>query len=160
MRRQERRAALDIEKLRDLADDPRFISGVYNYCDRWCERCPFTSRCLTHAMGADEDDADLESRDVDNAKFWDRLHGIFEMTRRMIEETAGEIGIDLEAVDVEAGAEDREVRLSMSSRASKNACARRAPVSSSLRPNDSSWPEKYPTRYPSFLKSSIIVGCP
>lgn len=22
-----------------------FIIGIYNYCDRWCERCPLTSRC-------------------------------------------------------------------------------------------------------------------
>jgi hypothetical protein len=24
---------------------PRFIPGIYNYCDRWCERCRFQSRC-------------------------------------------------------------------------------------------------------------------
>jgi hypothetical protein len=24
---------------------PRFIAGIYNYCDRWCERCRFQSRC-------------------------------------------------------------------------------------------------------------------
>ena len=24
---------------------PKFIDGVYNYCDRWCERCHFQSRC-------------------------------------------------------------------------------------------------------------------
>ena len=22
------------------------IPGIYNYCDRWCERCKFTSQCL------------------------------------------------------------------------------------------------------------------
>ncbi len=22
-----------------------YISGIYNYCDRWCERCSFTSNC-------------------------------------------------------------------------------------------------------------------
>ena len=22
-----------------------FIVGIFNYCDRWCETCPFTSRC-------------------------------------------------------------------------------------------------------------------
>lgn len=30
-------------------DDPtgenRFIPGIFNYCDRWCERCDFTDRC-------------------------------------------------------------------------------------------------------------------
>lgn len=28
------------------AGDPRLIEGVYNYCDRWCERCRFQERCL------------------------------------------------------------------------------------------------------------------
>ena len=26
-----------------------FIVGVFNYCDRWCERCPFTSHCRVFA---------------------------------------------------------------------------------------------------------------
>lgn len=26
-----------------------FIVGVYNYCDRWCERCAFTGRCRVFA---------------------------------------------------------------------------------------------------------------
>jgi hypothetical protein len=28
----------------------RFVDGIYNYCDRWCERCSFTSRCRVFAM--------------------------------------------------------------------------------------------------------------
>jgi hypothetical protein len=35
------------KRLKQLAANPRHIPGVYNYCDRWCERCPLTSRCLT-----------------------------------------------------------------------------------------------------------------
>jgi len=27
------------------AADPRLISGIYNYCHRWCERCSFSDRC-------------------------------------------------------------------------------------------------------------------
>ena len=26
-----------------------FIVGIYNYCDSWCDRCPFTSRCRVFA---------------------------------------------------------------------------------------------------------------
>lgn len=26
-----------------------FILGIYNYCDRWCECCPFTARCRVFA---------------------------------------------------------------------------------------------------------------
>jgi hypothetical protein len=32
-----------------------FILGVYNYCDRWCEACPFTSRCRVFADGAEHE---------------------------------------------------------------------------------------------------------
>ena len=82
----------------ELAGDPRFISGIFNYCDRWCERCPFTSRCLNYAMGQEEFGG-LESQDLDNQVFWDKLHGIFAATLAMVKEKAEELGIDLEAVD-------------------------------------------------------------
>ena len=26
------------------------IDGVFNYCDRWCEKCPFTTRCSLFAI--------------------------------------------------------------------------------------------------------------
>lgn len=26
-----------------------FIPGIYNYCNRWCERCPFTHACRVYA---------------------------------------------------------------------------------------------------------------
>jgi len=31
-------------------DEEGFIAGIYNYCDRWCERCDFTEVCRTFAM--------------------------------------------------------------------------------------------------------------
>jgi hypothetical protein len=31
------------------AADGRWIAGIYNYCDRWCERCQLTSRCRLFA---------------------------------------------------------------------------------------------------------------
>ena len=33
--------------------DEGFILGVYNYCDRWFEKCRFTSRCRVFADGAE-----------------------------------------------------------------------------------------------------------
>ena len=41
-----------------------FILGIYNYCDRWCETCAFTSRCRVFADMAEEAsaaDANLEA---------------------------------------------------------------------------------------------------
>jgi hypothetical protein len=37
-----------------------FILGVYNYCDRWCETCPVTSRCRVFVDRA-EFDAGLDA---------------------------------------------------------------------------------------------------
>ena len=36
-----------IDNRDDRTDQPRssFIDGVYRYCDRWCERCRFQTRC-------------------------------------------------------------------------------------------------------------------
>lgn len=32
-----------------------FIVGIFNYCDRWCERCPLTNRCRLFADMAEID---------------------------------------------------------------------------------------------------------
>ena len=58
-------------------DSDRFIDGVYNYCDRWCERCPLTARCRLFAMEA-EFEAAAESRDPENAAFWEALDLTFD----------------------------------------------------------------------------------
>ncbi|HBB96859.1 MAG TPA: hypothetical protein DC054_15885 [Blastocatellia bacterium] len=88
-------------QLTDLANNPAFISGIYNYCDRWCERCAFTSRCFLYATEqADPDANDPELRDLTNEKFWQKLQNIFADTARIISEWAAETGIDLDSVDV------------------------------------------------------------
>src|SRR6266550_5370152 len=96
----------------ELAGNPNFISGIYNYCDRWCERCPFTSRCLVYASEKEDEENDPESRDINNAAFWQKLTSIFEQTREMITDWAKENGVDLEALDTEAAMKehDRELK--------------------------------------------------
>lgn len=43
------------KRLSRLVEDKKLISGIYNYCDRWCERCPQTARCLNFKMGQARD---------------------------------------------------------------------------------------------------------
>jgi len=101
--------AMRKNQLRELARNPDLISGIYNYCDRWCERCPFTARCLVYATEKEADDAaDPEVHDIDSAKFWGRLESVFRETHEMILEWAAEAGVDLEAVEAEAALADRE----------------------------------------------------
>jgi hypothetical protein len=80
--------------LTELANNPDLISGIYNYCDRWCERCPLTSRCLVYATEQEDYDSP-ESHDIRNEAFWRKLGSIFQETREMIAEWAKEAGIDL-----------------------------------------------------------------
>ena len=80
--------------LTDLANNPDLISGIYNYCDRWCERCPLTSRCLVYAT-EQEDDNSFPRNDLRNEAFWQKLSVIFQETRELIVEWAREAGIDL-----------------------------------------------------------------
>ena len=80
--------------LTELANNPDLISGIYNYCDRWCERCPLTSRCLVYAT--EQEDNDLpQSHDVRNEAFWRKLNAIFQETRELIVTWAQEAGINL-----------------------------------------------------------------
>ena len=82
--------------LTELANNPDLISGVYNYCDRWCERCPLTSRCLVYATEQEDNDWH-ENHDIRNEAFWKKLNKIFHDTREMITEWAGNAGVDLTA---------------------------------------------------------------
>jgi len=88
-----------IEDLTELAKNPNFISGIYNYCDRWCERCPMASRCLLYAQEQDDADDSPETRDINNEAFWKKLASIFQETRELITKWAEEAGLDLSEVD-------------------------------------------------------------
>ena len=88
------------ERLKEMTQDKRFISGIYNYCDQWCERCTQTSRCLNHAM-IEEEFTDPETQDIRNEAFWTKLSEIFKDTLDMLKERALSEGIDLDALDTE-----------------------------------------------------------
>lgn len=55
----------------------RYITGIYNYCDYWCARCPFTRRCRNFAMGPEltrlAKGEVPEDHDATNRGFWDQL---------------------------------------------------------------------------------------
>lgn len=98
------------DRLAQLAADPKLISGIYNYCDRWCERCPQTARCLNYRM----DQAGTRQRgrpaanDLRNQDFWDDLAEVFAITLHLVRRDARRLGIDLDSPEVMAAAETEQ----------------------------------------------------
>lgn len=85
----------------DFPNKNSFISGIHNYCDRWCERCQFTDRCRVFAMEQElTEDDDIES-------VVRTLTSVFADTKQMLIEEAEEIGIDPFAMSDEEFAEIR-----------------------------------------------------
>ena len=82
--------------------EDKFISGIHNYCDRWCERCAFTARCRVAEV---ESQATDEERDINNEAFWRRIAANFVEAQMMLKEMAEERGIDLNAISDEEFAE-------------------------------------------------------
>jgi hypothetical protein len=89
---------VDRERLKKLAKDVRFIPGIYNYCDRWCERCPQTSHCLNFSI-SEEEFSDPDSKDIKNEAFWNKLSSILGETLELLRESAKEWGVELETLD-------------------------------------------------------------
>ena len=59
----------ECEWLSENMDEEGFIPGIYNFCDRWCERCDFTEVCRTFAMEKEfEEILDESENEPDNGK--------------------------------------------------------------------------------------------
>ncbi len=99
---------MDKKDIKELSENPDFIPGIYNYCDYWCERCPFSSRCMNFAL-SEKQFPDNESRDMNNKLFWESLSEVFQLTLEMLEESALEKGIDLDSIEFES-ATKKEIR--------------------------------------------------
>ncbi|OGW40218.1 MAG: hypothetical protein A2Y97_06805 [Nitrospirae bacterium RBG_13_39_12] len=93
-----------------LAKESRFIPGIYNYCDYWCERCLFTSRCLTYAIDSD-DISDSAIHDLNNETFWNKMQSIFQQTAEIIIELAKEKGIDLNSLDMNFASDNMSLQM-------------------------------------------------
>jgi len=83
----------------DERESGRFISGIYNYCDRWCERCRFSDRCMVYAQ---EQEAlhrhELSGEDPEDPQvFMSEVEASLGQAMSMLEEMAAEAGVDLKA---------------------------------------------------------------
>jgi len=80
----------------DSPNENNFISGIHNYCDRWCECCELTSRCSVFA----EESAYLEnSGSFEIDEVIENLTTIFAETKQLLVAKAEELGIEPYAID-------------------------------------------------------------
>jgi hypothetical protein len=76
---------MDKERIKELACNPDFIPGIYNYCDRWCERCTFTAKCMNYAL-CEEQISTTDSHNIKNELFWKKLEETFKLVLNLLKE--------------------------------------------------------------------------
>lgn len=81
-----------------MIDENGLIPGIYNYCDRWCERCEFTSRCRVFAM---EQERAIDVENFTSDDLVRELSNSFAEAKEMLIEAAEKWDIDLNAIDDE-----------------------------------------------------------
>lgn len=94
----------EVDKMLKMAKSGKFKPGIYNFCDRWCEKCKDTDRCFLFAQ-----EEQGRTRRLSNAKvsddeeiFLDEIKHNFELARRLIERGLREEGLDLKKILKEA----------------------------------------------------------
>ena len=63
----------------EIAQEDGYIDGIFNYCDRWCERCSFTSKCRNYALSEKE-------AATNGPELWQYLEAVFKATMLMLDE--------------------------------------------------------------------------
>lgn len=76
--------------------NPNNIPGIHNYCDRWCERCIFTSRCGVTEIGKEieaeiEIQKQIEKSQEENKEFWKQINDAIENIADLIDDTDDEV---------------------------------------------------------------------
>lgn len=94
-------------KIIEAVSNPDFIPGIFNYCDRWCERCEMTNKCANFALTT-ADCMNEEDYQNNNEKFWQKFSEIMETTLELVMEFSANEGIDLDSIDYNAIKEREE----------------------------------------------------
>jgi len=80
-----------INLLTETANNPQMIHGIFNWCDRWCERCSQTAHCTLYKTSTH-----LPSDSPE--EFFKSLSMVFEATIDMLKEYSEKSGIDFESL--------------------------------------------------------------
>ena len=113
--------------------DGDFIPGIYNYCNRWCERCIYTDKCRTYAMEKDlrreiEKEKRREKSMEENKDFWDQVNKTIEDAAELIDEEYPLIKNDTSLLFGE-WEDDEDVEEAMKDHEEKREKAKKQPMS-------------------------------
>jgi hypothetical protein len=91
----------------------RIIDGIFNYCTRRCEPCPFTEQCTLY-----QSEREYERRHP-KATWQDQVHDSFAETFRLLEEWCKREGIDFEHIRREADRDEADAELERAAEAAR-----------------------------------------
>ncbi len=74
----------------------KLIPGIYNYCDRWCERCHMTHACRVFQTEQAAIASNPAIKDSDSPDFWQFISDQFAKAAEMLYQEAERLGIDLD----------------------------------------------------------------
>ncbi|MCT4616265.1 MAG: hypothetical protein N4A49_15510 [Marinifilaceae bacterium] len=85
-------AFMDKDLIYALGQNPQLIPGIYNYCDGWCDKCPFTKRCLNYSIMEEglskEGDSENEGQDPGE------LDKLFEISMELMSKSIKDLGFE------------------------------------------------------------------
>jgi len=80
-------------------DQNKYIIGIFNYCDRWCERCSLASQCGNYAPYFEGNTEELARSDAENKKFWNEVDSKVEEINDFVEKMAAEHHVDISEIE-------------------------------------------------------------
>jgi hypothetical protein len=85
------------KRILSASNKPGIIPGIHNYCDRWCAKCSFTSRCGSFSI--EEEFAKDEIKNEE--QLWTQLSVMLETSLELLKSHAEELGIELDDPNME-----------------------------------------------------------
>jgi hypothetical protein len=79
-------------RLKEFVLQDGFVFNIFNYCDRWCDKCSSTNKCMNFALS--ESEPELESTEA-----WVTLKNIIDSTCQMLDDLKERHGIDPSELD-------------------------------------------------------------
>jgi hypothetical protein len=79
-------------RMKEITLQESYNDTIFNYCDRWCEKCPFTSRCLNFALS-------VEDPHLDDKEGWKYLKNVVDATCLMLDDLMEINGYDVTKIE-------------------------------------------------------------